>query len=243
MRVLLLTLILLSGLQSELQTQAFEASGSFNDPVIYLFPGQGADCRLFNKIQFPFDTIHCELPVPERKTNLREYALQSIERIDTSRPIILMGVSLGGMICTELADTLNPLRVIVISSAKERSELPGKYTFQRYIPLNKLVPRNTLKRGAIRVADRVEPERTRDSVFFQMLSAKDPVYLKRTVNLIINWTRRDCPTDIIHIHGDADATLPLKNVEADYVIDGGTHMMVYILGKEISDLIQRILSE
>ncbi len=32
-----------------------------DSPVIYLLPGQGADCRLFKNIDFPYDTIHFDL--------------------------------------------------------------------------------------------------------------------------------------------------------------------------------------
>ena len=38
-----------------------------DSPVIYLLPGQGADCRLFKNIDFPYDTIHLEFPIPEKK--------------------------------------------------------------------------------------------------------------------------------------------------------------------------------
>ncbi len=212
-------------------------------PLIYLFPGQGADCRLFEKIQFPFDTVHIEFPIPEKETNLREYARSFIPRIDTLHPYILIGVSMGGMICSELTDLLSPERVIIISSAKCRKELPGKYKFQRYIPVNKIFPAKTIHWGALKLAPRVEPERLQDSIFRIMLQEKDPVYLKRTVNMIINWDKISCPDNLVHIHGEKDNTLPIRNIQYNYLVPGGTHMMVHIRDKEISRLINQILLE
>jgi surfactin synthase thioesterase subunit len=141
-QVLLIALIFLSGMGRK----NFSWSSS-TDTIIYLFPGQGADCRLFRFIEFPYDTAHLEFPIPAKNTTLREYAHGFISRIDTTRPFILIGVSLGGMICSELADTLKPAKVIVISSAKHRAELPGRYRFQKTIPLNKIIPRGMTKFG------------------------------------------------------------------------------------------------
>ena len=41
------------------------------------------------------------------------------------------GVSLGGMICTEMAHFLNPEKVFIISSAKKFDELPVQYKIQK----------------------------------------------------------------------------------------------------------------
>jgi pimeloyl-ACP methyl ester carboxylesterase len=212
------------------------------DTVIYLFPGQGADCRLFRYIDFPFDTVHMELLLPQKKATLRQYAREFIPRIDTARPFILIGVSLGGMICAELADTLKPEKIIVISGAKCREELPGRYRFQKAIPLNKIIPKGMVKWGAKILAPIVEPARKQDKDFFKsMIGSKDPAYLKRTVDMVINWDKEDYDNRIIHIHGDRDHTLPHRNVKYDYLVENGTHMMVYIRGDEVSELINKIL--
>lgn len=44
--------------------------------------------------------------------------------------------------------------------------------------------------------------------------------------MIINWVRTSNNTEIIHIHGDNDYTIPLKNIKhPDYIVKGGSHMM------------------
>lgn len=50
--------------------------------------------------------------------------------------------------------------------------------------------------------------------------------MKYSVNMIINWVRTSNNTEIIHIHGDNDYTIPLKNIKhPDYIVKGGSHMM------------------
>ena len=213
--------------------------------VIYLFPGQGADYRQFRDIEIPpgYDTIHMVYPVPYKRETLPEYALRFVPLIDTNASYVLMGVSLGGMICTELADTLDPEKVILISSAKTFHELPGRYNFHKKIPLNRVIPKRVTKGGARVLQGIVEPDRRYDrETFKDMLRKKDPSYLKRTVDMIVNWERAEHPDGIVHIHGDWDHTIPIRNVTCDYLVSEGSHMMVLTRSGEISGIIREILT-
>lgn len=216
------------------------------DILIYLFPGQGADERLFKHLELPpgYDTVYISYPVPDKKETLAEYALRFIAQINQSRPYILLGVSLGGMICTELSDTIEPLRTILISSAKSVDELPGRYTFQQNFPLNRIIPKGITKGGAMILQGIVEPDRKHDKeTFREMLKAKDPLYLKRTVDMIINWDRSSWSEQIIHIHGNKDHTIPIKNIHYNYLIEEGSHMMMITRAGEINQIIDNILQE
>ena len=74
-----------------------------------------------------------------------------------------------------------------------------------------------------------------------MLKAKDPLYLKRTVDMIINWERINYSDQIVHIHGDSDHTIPVKNVSCDYLIEEGSHMMMLTRARVINQIIAEIL--
>jgi pimeloyl-ACP methyl ester carboxylesterase len=214
------------------------------DTIIYLFPGQGSDARLFKHLKLPegYDTLHISYSVPDKREEMKEYAQRYISRIDTNSPFVLLGVSMGGMICTELTDTLNPVKTIVISSAKTADELPGRYTFQQTIPLNRIIPKRLTKAGARLLQGIVEPDRRNDKETFKdMLKIKDPLYLKRTVDLIVNWDRCAYPDQIIHIHGDKDHTIPIKNIEYDYLIVDGSHMMMITRASEINKILEEVL--
>ena len=210
---------------------------------VYLIPGQGSDSTLFSELHFDerFSLRYVQLPTPAKNAGMKDYAM---EQIDTNSYPVLIGVSLGGMICTELNDLMRCRKVILISSAKSRKELPARYRFQRYIPLYKPVPKRLMKKGALMLQPLVEPDRNkRKEVFMKMLGSKDPLYIKRTVNLIVHWDRKSYDPAVIHIHGDNDHTIPLRYVKANYVIKGGSHMMTLTMANEISPLLNKLLSD
>lgn len=216
-----------------------------SEPIstIYLFPGQGSDYRIFRDLSWKenYDTICMHLPVPYEKETLREYALRFVPLIDQTENFVLIGVSMGGMICTELTDTLNPKQVILISSAKKTDELPWRYTFQKSFGLYRIVSEKFVKNGALFAQSLIEPDSKNYEIFRIMLGAKDPVYLIRTIEMIINWDRIEFNPEIIHIHGDKDHTIPLRNVKADYIVNDGSHMMVLTRANEISGILEDVL--
>ena len=210
----------------------------------YLFPGQGSDERVFSKIKLDssYQKIVVVYPLPQRGTTMTEYAHILSKQIDTSEKYVLIGLSIGGMLCTEMADFLHPEKVIIISSAKCRSELPFHYRFQRVIPLNKIIPKLLIKGGALLLQPIVEPDRNNNkAVFKSMLKSKNPKYMKRTVNMIINWNRKTYSSKIVHIHGSNDHTIPIINVKVNYIIPEGSHMMTLTRGEELNKLILFIL--
>lgn len=213
---------------------------------IYLFPGQGSDNRIFSKFKFDNRYVIHEIsyPIPQKGLRLNEFAFQISKQIDTSQNYILIGVSLGGMICSELTDILHPQKTIIISSAKCRKELPIRYKFQKYIPINQLIPARLVYWGAKILQPIVEPDRNyEEETFKSMLGSKSPRYLKRTANMIINWNKMAYSNKIIHIHGTNDHTLPLKHIKTDYIIKNGSHMMTLTKGEEINGIIQQILNQ
>jgi pimeloyl-ACP methyl ester carboxylesterase len=223
------------------------AARGFNQQTmtIYMFPGQGADYRQFKNLTLDerFATVFIHYPVPHKGSDMREYACQLLDQIDTSRSVILLGVSLGGMLCTELTDLIHPERTIIISSAKCRSELPSRYQFMQDYPVYKALPKNLIKAGSLIAQPLFEPDRKHGKATFKaMLRDKDPAFLKRTISMIVNWDRISFSDQIVHIHGNNDHTLPLKKVSAQYIIKDGSHMMVFTRAAEISAIVNHILS-
>ncbi|WKV11350.1 alpha/beta fold hydrolase [Marivirga harenae] len=214
--------------------------------TIYLFPGQGSDERIFDSLKFAekFEIVHIEYPIPMKGCSMREFARVVSHQIDTTQKYILIGVSLGGMIISEMNENLNPEQSIIISSAKSRKELPLRYRFQRLIPIYKLVPPKLMLGGAKFLQPIIEPDRNTNKVTFKnMLSAKDPVYMKRTVSMIINWDREKVQEALIHIHGTKDHTIPIRNVKADHIIENGSHMMTLTQHASIQKILSSYLGQ
>ena len=224
------------------------AIGALSQPQkarIYLIHGQGSDARLFSKLTLnkAFDTVCINLPIPEKGENLKSFAQKLIPIIDTTRPFILIGVSLGGMIAAELNEMLHPLQTIIISSAKNRNELPKRYKFMRVIPLYKLFPAGFIKASALIMQPLVEPDRNKEkALFISMLRKKEKRFLKRTIPMIIKWQKNNnMGKPIIHIHGNKDHTIPIKNINPEITILGGSHMMVLTQSALISEKLNDIL--
>ena len=214
--------------------------------IVYLIPGQGADARLYKNIHLDsvFEVRNIEYFTPEKDWDMNDFARQLAKQIDTTSRFSIVGVSLGGMLATEMNDFLNPDTIILISSAKCRKELPFRYRFQKIIPIYKLVPGSIVKLGAKVLQPVVEPDRGKDAKTFKaMLRDKDPKFLKRTVKMILEWDRLEYDPKIVHIHGDLDKTIPARNVAFDYLVEDGSHMMVLTRGALISELLNQVLIE
>jgi pimeloyl-ACP methyl ester carboxylesterase len=214
--------------------------------TIYCFPGQGSDERLFGSIRVDtalFVLKVIEYGTPEESMDMKSFAYSLINRIDTMNPYILLGVSLGGMLCVELNERLNPEKTIIVSSAKNRNELPYMYRFQKKVPLYGLLPKEFLYEGAKIMQPLVEPDRNKNKETFKsMLSEKDPTYMERTIALIINWERETNTKKIYQIHGTNDRTLPLRFIRnPDFVVENASHMMTLTHGTEISRILKYIL--
>lgn len=224
-----------------IQTQSFSQT-----QFIYLVPGQGSDYRIFDKLQLPdsYDTIHVKHLIPFKKESLNNYSKRISVQIDTIQMFSIIGVSLGGMVATELAEILNPKKVIAISSANNKEELPGRYTFMKAIPIYKMVPAILYKYGSYIAQPLFEPDRKKEKETCKdMLQAKDPVFLKRAIHMIVNWERETYASNVYHIHGTNDHTLPYRKVNSDFTVDNGSHMMMLTRPGDINPLILKILED
>jgi esterase/lipase len=209
-----------------------------------MIPGQGSDHRLFKNLQIDgnFETRNIIYQIPGKNMTMSAFSRVLSAQIDTTQPYILIGVSLGGMIATEMGDFMNPDKIIVISSAKSRHELPKRYTFQRNFPVYKLISGERAKWGAKILQPILEPDRIHEKrTCKEMLDDKAPAFYKRTIEMILEWDREDYRSDIIHIHGTKDKTIPARNVKADYLVKRGSHMMVLTRSDEVSEILEQVL--
>jgi pimeloyl-ACP methyl ester carboxylesterase len=224
---------------------SFAVNAQSNKTVVYFFHGQGADKRLFDSIQLSdsFEMRCINYGTPERGSTMNSFARELAKQIDTTQKFVLVGTSLGGMLCAEMSEFLHPEKTILISSAANRKELPFRYRFQRIIPLYFIVPGFVMKGSARILQPIVEPDRKHNKATFKsMLKAKNGKYMRRTIRMIILWKRKENSAKIIRIHGDNDHTLPIRNVEhVDYKVENGSHMITLTRGHEISALLTKEL--
>jgi len=198
--------------------------------IIYRISGMGADQRLFSGIEsikgYEFVDLEWQ-EFPNIKT-LNDYAVEIAEQIDTSKPFSLLGVSMGGMVCSELTDILNPEKVVIISSAKTSKELPAQLNQLKFMSvtgmLNNGVIRFFLENSSHFFGEMNKNQR---KLFYEMIESTSINFIVWSIKAILNWDKKTADSKIIHIHGDNDFVIPIYNLSPTITIKKGDHMMVW----------------
>jgi esterase/lipase len=213
---------------------------------IYFMPGLAAGPEIFTNLELDEEkfTLHYlkwinPVSVAEK---IDKYAFRLSKEIKEESPI-LIGVSFGGIMVQELAKFVHPKKVIIISSVKSPNELPGRFKFAKFTRIYKLFP--------IKIIENFEDYtkyflgkslKKKANLYKKYLYVRSKESLKWSIYTIIKWEQIKPTENIIHIHGDADMVFPLKNIENAIKIKNGTHAMILTKAKEISKIIDTVLT-
>jgi pimeloyl-ACP methyl ester carboxylesterase len=205
---------------------------------IYAISGLGADERAFFKTNFGSNNvIHLPWQQPLPKESIEDYALRLSKKIVHENPI-LVGLSFGGMMAIEIAKHVPLEKVILISSAKTRDELPAFYRNAGKIKLHKLIPVSLLKSGN-RVTNFMFSTRTKNDkkILSMMIKESNTTFIKWAVDVILNWQNKTVPQNTVHIHGTKDRILPYKNIKNVITVNAGPHLMLITKAVEVNKLL------
>jgi len=209
----------------------------------YLLSGLGADGTVFQYLDFEgVEVEYMEWLPPLPKETLPAYAKRMTQKITTPHPI-LVGLSFGGMVAMEIAKQIPVKKVILISSAKERKELPWFYRFSAKLKLQKILPYTLIKRTNGFTYWLFGATSAHEKALLKEIFRKTPTtFLKWAINAILTWKNTEIYTHILHIHGDKDRILPYRNVKDTLCITGGGHSMIVNKAHEIAPLINKFLN-
>ena len=208
---------------------------------IYLLSGLGADKRIFEFIDLSnFKVKHVDWIEPIDKESIENYSQRLLNQITTDKPI-LMGVSFGGIITIEIGKLIETEKLILISSARTRNDIPIYYRFIGQLGLNKLVPTWILKRVnpitywffGIKTKKQKELLKT-------ILNETNNKFLKWAIDKIVNWKNKTELENVITIHGTADRILPIKT--ADFKVINGGHLMIFDKADQLNEILSRQLN-
>ena len=212
--------------------------------TIYCISGLGADERAFSKLKihnYKLEVIKWLMPEPNEP--LPHYAARMRLNISEENPI-LMGLSFGGMICTEIAKQMQVEKVIIISSIKSAKELPFWMKAVATLKLNKIIPLKSSKLTQPiqnkMLGVQTEEEKALVACFRKEV---DLPYTNWAVNQAINWKNEWQHPKIFHIHGDNDNMFPIRNIKPTHTIKKAGHFMIMNRAAEVSDCINTILQE
>jgi pimeloyl-ACP methyl ester carboxylesterase len=213
--------------------------------TVYFISGLGADRRIFQKLILPpeYRVIHLDWVEPEKGESIYQYSQRISANIDHSEDFAIVGLSFGGMIATELSQIVKPKRVIILSSAGSRTEIPWYFRLAGTLRLDALLHPSFLKSsGPFSHWMLGANSREERLLLRQILKDTSPTFLKWAIRAILTWNRTRKPSEIIHIHGSKDRLLPARFVKADLIVPDGQHIMVYTLAATISKLITEKIS-
>ena len=209
---------------------------------LYIFSGLGADERVFHRLDFSgFKTTFVKWVVPKKEESIENYTSRLLDQIKTEKPI-LIGLSFGGLIAVEIAKQIETEKVILISSAKTKYEIPFYYRLAGQLALHKFVPSIILKSsnyftnwffGTSSIVDKI--------LLKQILIDADPTFLKWAIDKVVHWNNKTQTKNIFHIHGTSDRILPFKFVNCNVKINNGGHLMILDKADELNNLLRQKL--
>jgi pimeloyl-ACP methyl ester carboxylesterase len=206
---------------------------------VYVFSGLGADQRVFKNLNFDNLNIkYIEWITPISNEHISVYAQRIAVQIKHENPI-LIGLSFGGIMAVEVAKLIKVEKVILISSIKNRNELPKFYKFAGKFRLNKLIPAFLLKWPNLLSYWIFGLEAKEDKKLLSViLKETDSTFLIWAIDQIVNWKNDFLPDNIDHVHGTCDRILPNSLIENKIEIENGGHLMVLNKCNEVSAAIK-----
>lgn len=215
-----------------------------NKIPVYFMPGLAASIAIFERIKLPeseFAMFFLEWEIPLHKESLRDYAKRMAKKIKHENPV-LIGVSFGGILVQEMAKFISARKVIIVSSVKSNLELPKRMTIAKSTKAYKLIPvsfvQNIESLARFSFGKKVNE---RLQLYDKYLSVRDKRYLDWAIEQVVSWDRTVVDSGVIHIHGEADAVFPIKNIAGCIVVEGGTHIMILMKSKWLNVNLPKII--
>jgi pimeloyl-ACP methyl ester carboxylesterase len=210
----------------------------------YFISGLGADKKAFQKIKLPsnYDPVYLDWIPPQKDESLTQYARRFSLMIKNDDAFVLIGLSFGGMLATEIARLRNPMKTIIISSIASSNELPWYFKRAGTIGLHKYVPIKLL--GAATVLKNMMGAASKEdkAIIYNYAKSADRDLIRWSLNAIISWQQPERLPGIIHLHGSNDHMLPLRFTRPDYIIKNGGHLMVFNKAEEVNKILIEVLS-
>ncbi|HRI21764.1 MAG TPA: alpha/beta hydrolase [Panacibacter sp.] len=207
---------------------------------IFFLSGLGADKTVFKFLDLSYcEPVFIDWIKPDKDEPLNQYALR-LKKLYIPDDAIIIGLSFGGMLATEIAKKYPSAKVIILSGAKTKNEIPSYYKTGKYMAVQNIAPGILHKWLMLRMKWLFGLKDQRNiKVYEDLIRNSNPVFNKWAIYAILNWQNTAVPPNIFHIHGTHDKVLPYRNVTCNHTIKKGGHLMVM----EQSGLVSKLLKE
>ena len=215
-------------------------------PTIYYFSGLGADHRAFSqlKIHTQLPQIHVQWLKPMAKESLSHYSKRITYHYNIQQCDVLIGLSFGGLVVTEISLLLGSVLCVLISSASCRKELPFLYKLSAYLSLHRLISSSFLKNpNDLKYLLFGLKTKAQKQLLNEILAATDLKFIRWAIHQVVSWENKTRPPHLYKIHGTADRIIPIHIASSDFIIKGGSHFMTLENAPEISEIISQLLKK
>ncbi len=203
-----------------------------------------ADERVFKYVRLPegYEIVHLTWITPYKDESLASYAVRMAERIDISEPFVLVGLSFGGMLVTEIAKRYPPVKTILIASIPLSAHLPGYFRVAAVMRLHKVVPIGLVKTAA-RLKRFITNEKSEDKkLLWEIIKSSDPKFIRWSMEAVLTWKNDEMPQQLFHIHGNRDEVLPSRYTKPTHIIPKAGHLMVMTQPEEVNRILRNALA-
>ena len=209
---------------------------------IYVFSGLGTDERVFKNIDLSeYPTTFIRWIDPNQRESIECYAKRLTDQINNDRPI-LVGLSFGGIMATEVANIIETDKIIIIASAKTKKEIPFYFRLAGQLKLHKILPARLLVSPGFFNNWLFGTQSAQDKeLLAEILRDTDPNFAKWAIDKIVTWKNQTQHVNLKHIHGTADRILPFRFVTCDIVVKNGGHFMTVNKAVELTEKIKSLL--
>jgi len=209
----------------------------------YFISGLGADKKAFQKIKLPtaYEPIFLDWIPPQKNESLSNYARRFSSLIKHDDAFILIGLSFGGMLASEIARLRNPMKTIIISSLASSNELPWYFKHAGRVGLHKAIPVKFLKAGSMIKNFMGVRSKEDKAIIYDYAKTADPGLVRWSIDAIVNWDQPERLPGIVHLHGSDDRMLPLRYTRPDFIIKGGGHLMIFNKADEVNRILNEVL--
>ena len=203
----------------------------------YAISGLGADDRIFSKLTLDFELTVLPWIKPKSRETFHEYALRFSERISKNEPFNLIGVSFGGMLAQEINQIKKAEKVILVSSAISRNEIPLLFRIGLRLGIHNILPSSQRPPDFLVSYFFGLKEQKHKEMLKSIMKDMNPDFLKWALSKISTWNSPPVLDNIYRIHGTADKVLYCHSNQKTQLVKNSGHLMPLEKAKKVSEIL------
>lgn len=211
----------------------------------YFISGLGADENAFQKLD-DFGTTKIMVNWIKNLPNetLENYSQRLITKYDIKQEDIIVGLSFGGMVAQQIAQILNSEFIILISSFRTKNDLKILFNKSLNLKLHKLIPEFKPPIIDELIANYLNSGSSLSKpVLKEMIEQTDLKLMKWSIEKIYEQESQLAENvKKYNLIGNKDKIVKTWKNETTFIIENGSHFMVFDKAVEVSNFINQILN-